>query len=682
MDKNKNDIEQPSQTVATKEKKPENRRPREEIGKAINRQRSEEKSKAINRRPSEDERKRENRQRREEKRGYKGKKQSKKVRRRNGIIKMAVYIAIALGVMIGILAFMWNLFQGPIIERYEQYLPAIDERADLQAHFDIRRQDELGLILDNQIIRDREDGTGVRYIDGVPYLEFSLLRQHVNRRFHWDYKEQLLLYTLPTGTVRVTPNTRSYLYIEEETSTPFVILRIEGDTPFVALPFIAQFSNIEYEVFAEPGRLSLRTDFGEQLVRTVESDSYLRAQGSPRSPILTELAAGQEVYFVEDVGSWQRVLTADGFVGYAEESALGAMTVRSIENHWEEPIWTNIVRDHPIHMTWNDIHHPDANGFLQETLDRTHGLTAIAPTWVSIRDTQGNLDSLASVEYVELAHAHGLEVWVTIRDFHGGIDSFHESYLVLSRTSNRERIIEQLIAETLRVGADGINLDFEKIDVNAGSHFIQFVRELSVVCREHQLLFSIANLPPFPWNAHYDLEEQGIVADYIIIMGYDEFFAGSLEAGPVASFNFTRFNIETALTMVPAERLINAVPFYSRLWLQTPKTEEELAAQAGTQEGNYNYHVSSVALGMNQARAVIDEAGVEPIWDTETRMYYASWETPDGLQRIWLEDARSLREKLEFMYSLNLAGVGSWQVVLGNESAWDVIAEVFSSGGN
>jgi spore germination protein YaaH len=264
---------------------------------------------------------------------------------------------------------------------------------------------------------------------------------------------------------------------------------------------------------------------------------------------------------------------------------------------------------------------------------------------------------------------------------------------LLSFTSSRRQVIEQTIAETLRVGADGINLDFEKVPVEAGAHFVQFVRELSVECRRHGLVFSVANFFPFPWRLHYNLEEQARVVDYIILMGYDEFYEGSRSAGPVASFEFVRFGIETSLEVVPPEILINALPFYSRLWYETPMTAEELAVGGG-----YTTNVSSVALGMDMSMMVVNQAGAELIWDGNMRMFYAQWEDPDGsfrhwlensglflplappaggVYRIWIEDASSLREKLQLMRSHNLAGVSSWRLGLENASAWEVIREVF-----
>ena len=62
-------------------------------------------------------------------------------------------------------------------------------------------------------------------------------------------------------------------------------------------------------------------------------------------------------------------------------------------------------------------------------------------------------------------------------------------------------------------------------------------------------------------------KEQGIVADYVIMMGYDEHFAGG-EPGSVSSISYVKNGISGMLEDVPKEKLINAVPFYTRLWTE------------------------------------------------------------------------------------------------------------------
>ena len=316
----------------------------------------------------------------------------------------------------------------------------------------------------------------------------------------------------------------------------------------------------------------------------------------------------------------------------------------------------------------------EANSYVLETIAGTKGLTTIAPTWFSIADTNGNINSLASSDYVNYAHQSNLDVWAVLRDFHGGINSYEETYEVLSYTSKRETLINQVIAAALQSGIDGINLDFELISEECGEHYIQFVRELSVKCRQNGLVFSVDNYVPQPYNGHYSLEEQGIMADYVVIMAYDEHTEGSYEAGSVASYGYVEQGIKDALKSVPKEKVVIGVPLYTRLWFETPKTDAEMDASEG-EAANYANKVTSTAMGMDEAQQILQSAGVQAEWNDTDKQYYAEWEADGGVYKIWLEDTASLEEKLKLIKSNQLAGVAEWKLGWENSSIWDLILQ-------
>ena len=308
-------------------------------------------------------------------------------------------------------------------------------------------------------------------------------------------------------------------------------------------------------------------------------------------------------------------------------------------------------------------------------LATTKGLTTIAPTWFSLADTEGNITSIADTDYVQYAKQAGLEVWAVLRDFHGGINSYDETYEVLSYSSKRAKVIDQVIAAALQSQVDGINLDFELISSKCGVHYIQFVRELSVKCRENNLVLSVDNYVPKPYNTQYNLKEQAAVADYVFIMAYDEHTDGSNEAGSVASISYLENGVTDALKLVPKEKLVAAIPFFTRLWKETPKTEEELAAEAGTEAADYPNSVSSQALGMDEAAQAVQNAGVTAQWDDETKQNYAKWEADGSTYRIWLEDMQSLEEKMTVIRQNELAGVAEWSLGRENSGVWDLILQ-------
>lgn len=559
--------------------------------------------------------------------------------------------------------FIWN-----------RYSPS-NEKADLKQYYGLMNDEDFAVVINNQII-SREDGAAAaKLIDGQTYIEYSVIRDYVNKRFYWDANENVLLYTLPSGNVSVAVGSKDYTEIMEKKSEDYVILKTEGRTAYIALPFIQHYTDMDYSVYENPNRAVITSVFKEKTTAELKRDTAVRCLGGVKSAVLTTAAKSDTVTVLEDEDNWQKIATADGFIGYVPTSALRNRQQVVVDRAYSEPQYSNISVGYTINMAWHNVTSEYANSFVLETIADTKGLTTIAPTWFSIADTQGNISSIASSSYVNYAHQSNLDVWATFRDFDGGISSYEETYEVLSYTSRRERMVNQVIAQALQSGIDGINLDFELVSYECGEHYIQFVRELSVKCRQNGLVFSVDNYVPQSYNEHYDLEEQGIVADYVIIMGYDEHTAGSYTAGSVASYNYVKQGIEDALTKVPNQKLVAAVPFYTRLWFETPKTEEELAEQEGTEAANYTTNVSSTAKTMREAYDAVESAGAQLQWDDDAKQNYAQWDADGGTYKIWLEDNTSLEEKLKLIKSENLAGVAEWKLGQENSSVWDLILQ-------
>lgn len=591
-------------------------------------------------------------------------------RRRNAVIRWLIFIILILAAAGGFL--IWH--------RYG----ASNERADREQYYGLDQEDEIAVVVNNEVVRDEADSSAEesetspapgKVYDGQYYIEYSVVRDRINSRFYWDPNENILLYTLPEGNVAVEVGSNEYTDVAEKKSADYTILKTEGSTAYIALPFIQEYTNMDYEVYDDPVRAVITSEWGEIQTAEIKRDTEVRYQGGVKSPILTEIKKGSKVTVLEDENDWMKVGTEDGFIGYVRTRLLNDIHEETTSREFDEPVYTNISKDYTINMAWHNVSNSDANGYILQTIAETKGLTTIAPTWFSLADTEGNVTSLADADYVNYAHQSNLEVWAVLRDFHGGINSYDETYEVLSYTSKRTRVINQVVAEAIENGIDGINLDFELVSAACGEHYIQFVRELSVRCRQNGLVLSVDNYVPQPYNEHYDIEEQGNVADYVVIMGYDEHTDGSYEAGSVASIGYLENGITDALKSVSADKLIAGVPFFTRLWFETPKTEDELAQEAGTEAASYPNKVTSSAYGMDEAARVVEDAGVQAQWDSETMQNYAQWEADGGTYKIWLEDNQSLEEKLKVIKSNDLAGVAEWSLGMENSSVWDLILQ-------
>ncbi len=580
--------------------------------------------------------------------------QSRRRRKRNLILKVGFFIILIVGIIATV--FLWR-----------RYGPS-KEQADLNGYYGIESEDQLAIVVNNDILEPKG-----MISDGRAYVEYSIVRDYINQRFYWDPSENILLYTLPNDTVSVDVGSTDYTVSKQKNTGDYVILKTEGSTAYIALDFVKQYTDMEYEVYDDPSRVVVVTETGEVKVAEAKKDTQVRYQGGVKSPVLTEISKNDIVTYIEDEGDWKKVRTEDGFIGYVKKSALRDEETQKIDRGFEEPEYTNISKDYTINMAWHNVTNSDANSSVLEMIASTKGLTTISPTWFHVADTSGNLESIATADYVNYAHQSDIEVWAAIRDFDGGINSAEESYELLSHTANRTNLINQLMSEALRVGLDGINVDFEKISDECGEHYIQFIRELSVQCRKNGIVLSVDNYVPQSYNQQYHREEQGVVADYVVIMGYDEHYSGSPEAGSVASYDFVKAGIENTLKEVPAEKVINAVPFFTRVWKETPKTEEELAADQGTDAEQYTTKVESTAYSMAEAKAVVQQAGATAQWDDTTKQNYAEWEADGATYKVWLEDTQSLEPRLQLMKDYKLAGTAAWRLGQEESDVWELI---------
>lgn len=556
--------------------------------------------------------------------------------------KKMMPVLVALGLIVLIVAAAGGVF---LYQRYSYS----KEEADLNVYFGTGSPEEMAIVLNDGMTEEK----GL-WKDGHCYLTLDAVHELLNGRFYADDNEKLLLYTLPDKTDRIG--------FGESTDEGYAAAFEQDGKVWLALDYVKRYTDMEFTAYTEPNRVVVTTSWEERQTAEVKKDTALRVRGGIKSEILIPLEKGTQVTVLEQMENWAKVQTQDGYIGYAELKRLTEQKPYTPDKNtgYTEPDYTGNKRDHKINLAWHQVTTEAANATLASYMSGVTGVNVISPTWYSLYDNEGILDGIASPEYVRQAHAMGLEVWALIDDFTHRTDNGVDPQLVLSYTSKRTAIIDMLMIEAERCGFDGINVDFEKITDEGGEDYIQFIRELSVACRQRGLVLSVDNYVPRNFNAHYEWKEQGVMADYVIIMGYDEHWGGSEVAGSVASLGYVTEGIEKMVEEVPADKVINAVPLYMRIW---------------TTDGNGV--VTSKAVGAQTAYDVLAKNGVMPVWDEVTGQNYAAFETADGLVQVWLEDEQSLAAKVGVMKQHGLGGIAAWKLGFDErrKNIWGVISE-------
>lgn len=538
---------------------------------------------------------------------------------------------------------------GVITMLVKRYVPS-RETMDGNTYFGVTEGDQAALIV-NRVLAEEK----LKTADGRYYVEDAVVGKYINGRFYWDDKQKVMLYTLPTEVFQIVPDTKEYQTSAGVQQTDYVILKSIGDSYYLDLEFIKQYSDMEYTVYENPNRVVIQTEWPEFQQVTVKKDSEIRQKGGIKSIIVDKVEKEETLYLQEEMENWSKVSTKDGYTGYIKKEDISEPETVTVEYASTMPEFTSVRRDHKINLGWHQVTSAEGNASLTSVLANTQGLNTISPTWFSVVDNSGTISSLASADYVNQAHSMGLEVWGLIDNFSTTADTL----TFLSDTQARNNIINQLMAQADAVGLDGINLDFESITEEQGPHYVQFIRELSVACRNKGLVLSVDNPVPMPYTKHYDRKEQGIMADYVIIMGYDEHHSGDTEAGSVASLEFVKKGIEETLKEVPAEKVINAIPFYTRVWIEP--------------FGGGN--LTSEVLGMDGTSRYIADKGMDVYWDEQAGQNIATYEGEDALYTIWVEDEQSIAEKMKLIQENGLAGVAEWKLGFERASVWPVIAQ-------
>lgn len=569
-------------------------------------------------------------------------KRRKKRRKKQKLMQkiIPVVIAVALIIIVGGGALAVNL--------YDQYFAYSKEQANLYEYYEMSSDSQVAIMLQDEIIE-----TKGKMIGGKVYMDIASAKSIINNRFYFDTRENLLIYTTANDMIQTTIGSDTYSVSGEAVSAGYPLTVMEGETLYVALDYVQSFSNITYDYFADPNRIVLRTKWGEHTIATVTKDSAVRLKGGIKSELLREVPKGETLVVLEEMENWNKVKTNDGLVGYIEKKHLSDPVAEQEEvpNVYNAPEYTRVKKDFVINMAWHAIYAEGGNDTFDEMVNGTGTMNIICPTWFSFTDNEGNYTNYASKSYIDKAHSRNMEVWAVVDNVNHPVDS----YEFLAPTSKRQRLVQSLMEKVDTYGIDGLNLDFELLPSETVEPYVEFMRELSIECRKRGVALSVDNYSP-EGGANYGLAEQGRILDYVVIMGYDEHWGSGGVAGSVASIGFVERGIEAVVNNgVPADKIINGIPFYTRVWK--------------TNGGS----VTSDALGMDRTQEFIANNNITTTWDADACQNYGEKEMGGILYQVWIEDAQSIETKLNVMRNHDVAGVAAWQLGQENKSIWKTI---------
>lgn len=570
------------------------------------------------------------------------------------IIISAVIIISILVLIVAVLTIYNNFKPEPEPE------PKVEVQMDLKSMYSNASEEKMILLLDEKLIGNQYG----KLVNDIMYIPVSVVTENINTNFFFDEEEKTLTYTTNDDIIRMKTDELTYFVNDEPIKLDIGMTTFDDGVSYLPVELIQKFSHHNFFLNKEYHTIRI-TDWYSNIKTGIiyaEEKAYIRQARSEDSKYIYEAYNGMEVVITGEDSTYYEITTREGFIGFILKENVREITTIHTK---EKPV--SLDGSHParkfdgkLALGWHQVYSTRANQNIQNLVSIANGLDVISPTWFRLKGTDGNVSSLADINYVRWAHDQGYQVWALFSNLGPGYKR-SMSHEVLSSTKKRTEVIKQLLAYADLYELDGINIDIENLSSDTGVYYVQFVKELAIYGKQQGLIMSVDVPVPRPWSAFYNRGEIAKYVDYIMVMSYDEHWSTSPESGSVASYNFVEDSVVQMLHEVPYGKLVLGVPFYTRLW------KEEMV------DGKLK--VTNETYRMNSGLKHLQENNANIVWDDEVKQYYGEYNVGDIVYKMWREDERSIREKLNIANQYNLPGVAAWSFAFENAETWDVINE-------
>ena len=542
----------------------------------------------------------------------------------------------------------------------EKYTPT-KEHKELTEYYGITEDSQVAITLNNTVL----ETFGVMLEDHV-YLDYKFVHDVLNSRFYWDANENILLYTTSSDVISAKADETSYNIGKSSTDYGRPIVKATADSAWVDMEFVKTYSDFTYKVYESPSRVVIANEWKEITISNLKGNTEVRFKGGIKSPILADVKKGDVLTILETDEKWTKVCTEDGITGYVRSNKVKNTEKKALTSEYKPETFHHIKKEQTINLLWHPVYSTAANNEISSIISTAKGLDVVSPSWFKLKDNKGNLSSFASLDYVNYCHNHDVEVWGMVKNMDLDSSDIDINY-ILTHTSTRQNLVNQIVSKALQYNLDGINIDFEQLsESKIGDAYIQFLRELSIKCENNDILLSTAVYTPAAYNSVYKYGEQTDFVDYICLMAYDQHYGQASGEGSVAALDWVEEGVKNTLAEgVPAEQLILGVPFYTKLWKLTPTSNDSAV--------DTTYIIGFENLGLTSAKKWMNNNITTPVWLEESGQYFGEVVKSGTTYKMWLEDETSIEKKLALMQEYKLAGAAFWSSDLDNSSVWDVI---------
>ena len=490
--------------------------------------------------------------------------------------------------------------------------------------------------------------------DGNIYLSKQDIGNFFDKYIYEDKENNQIITTYDTKVAAISLDSEEITINGTKKETSGKIIQ-KDNIIYIPITDLENVYGIDIKYIEDSKVLVLDSVTKEQKKAIVTKNVSVKSSKKFIAKTVERVKKGSYVVVVSEENGYTRIRTENGKLGYVKLNKLAnIVTVR-------EEIKETSQIEGKVNLVWdyysNVANAPDRSG---QTID---GINVVSPAFFHI-NSNGELENnigTSGKEYVEWAHSNGYKVWPMLQNDGTGMMSVTSK--IMNDYNKRQKLINEILMACIQYKIDGINLDFENMKQEDKDMYSRFIIELEPRLKEIGLILSVDVTAPDgseTWSLCFDRHVIGDVTNYIVFMAYDQYGASSNKAGTTAGYNWVELSLKKFLETeaIESDKIILAIPLYARIW-----TLDDLETV-----------VKQSAVPIKNINKVIPD-GVEKQWDENLKQYYIQYKDGSYTKKMWIEDEKSLTEKISLISKYNLAGVASWEKDMEYDGFWSFLKE-------
>ena len=513
--------------------------------------------------------------------------------------------------------------------------------------------DRTNVIINNNNVTAKSLKLDLIIRDDVIFMSMRDIKNYFDNYIYQEENTNKIITTYDENIAEVG-FTGSYIKVNGTNKKVKSVAIKENEEIYLPISEMVDVYNIELEYIEETDIVTMDSIKREQIKAEVSKKVSVKDYARVLSRTVDKLKTGDKVIVIsKSEEGWAKVRTSNGKIGFVKTEILeNEVTVRESQKEISQI-------NGPITMFWD--YYGEKSKAPDMTGEYINGVNVVSPAFFYINKQGAFIDKVgdSAKKYIEWAHDNGYKVWPMFSNAEGGIKITSQ---ILNSFEAREEIIEKLVDVCEKYKLDGINIDFEYMYEKDKDVFSRFIIELTPRMKDIGVVTSVDVTAPDGspnWSLCYDRTVLGDTVDYLIFMAYDQYGTSSKTAGTTAGYNWVETNLKKFIETyeVPSEKIILGIPFYTRLWTETADGD-----------------LDSIAIPMTRIEKQIPK-GVEKVWNETLKQYYVEFKSGSSTKKMWIEDEKSIAEKVSLFSKYNLAGVSAWEKDQATNDIWEVIEE-------